>query len=88
VRLCTGRVHLLPDPRFIYYLMLAGLTFRFFLAIVPLFFDAQELPVLLNTLPGLILTYVAFAFAVHCVLPLYAFFHVLFLIGDLRVKRR
>ncbi|HEY9292480.1 MAG TPA: carbohydrate ABC transporter permease [Microlunatus sp.] len=46
--------------RAIYYLMLAGLTFPVFLAIVPLFFVLQNFG-LLNTLPGLILTYVAFA---------------------------
>jgi N-acetylglucosamine transport system permease protein len=46
--------------RFIYYLMLAGLTFPIFLAIVPLFFVLRNLG-LLNTLPGLIVVYVAFA---------------------------
>ncbi|MBX6355639.1 MAG: carbohydrate ABC transporter permease [Micromonosporaceae bacterium] len=46
--------------RFIYYLMLAGLTFPIFLAIVPLFFVLRNLG-LLNTLPGLIIVYVAFA---------------------------
>ncbi|MGX1932496.1 carbohydrate ABC transporter permease [Microbacterium resistens] len=50
----------LPGSRVIYYLMLAGLTFPVFLAIVPLFFILQGMG-LLNTLPGLILTYVAFA---------------------------
>ncbi|WP_156760546.1 carbohydrate ABC transporter permease [Microbacterium karelineae] len=50
----------LPGSRAIYYLMLAGLTFPAFLAIVPLFFILQNMG-LLNTLPGLILTYVAFA---------------------------
>ena len=54
--------------RAIYYLMLAGLTFPIFLAIVPLFFVLQTLG-LLNTLPGLILTYAAFALPVHRVLP-------------------
>jgi len=49
-----------PGSRVIYYLMLAGLTFPVFLAIVPLFFILQGMR-LLNTLPGLILTYVAFA---------------------------
>lgn len=49
-----------PGNRVIYYLMLAGLTFPIFLAIVPLFFTLQDIG-LLNTLPGLILTYVAFA---------------------------
>lgn len=49
-----------PGSRVIYYLMLAGLTFPVFLAIVPLFFILQGMG-LLNTLPGLIITYVAFA---------------------------
>jgi N-acetylglucosamine transport system permease protein len=46
--------------RIIYYAMLAGLTFPIFMAIVPLFFILKNIG-LLNTLPGLILTYVAFA---------------------------
>ncbi|WP_111466958.1 carbohydrate ABC transporter permease [Microbacterium suaedae] len=50
----------LPGSRVIYYMMLAGLTFPVFLAIVPLFFILQNMG-LLNTLPGLIITYVAFA---------------------------
>jgi len=50
----------LPGSRVIYYLMLAGLTFPVFLAIVPLFFILQNMG-LLNTLQGLIVTYVAFA---------------------------
>jgi N-acetylglucosamine transport system permease protein len=49
-----------PGNRLIYYSMLAGLTFPVFLAIVPLFFVLKNLS-LLNTLPGLIITYVAFA---------------------------
>ncbi|MHC5798060.1 carbohydrate ABC transporter permease [Lacisediminihabitans sp. FW035] len=49
-----------PGSRAIYYLMLAGLTFPIFLAIVPLFFVLRSIG-LLNTLPGLILTYAAFA---------------------------
>lgn len=49
-----------PGSRGIYYLMLAGLTFPIFLAIVPLFFVLRSIG-LLNTLPGLILTYAAFA---------------------------
>ncbi len=58
--------------RAIYYLMLAGLTFPVFLAIVPLFFVLQNMG-LLNTLPGLVLTYVAFALP-FTVFFLYAFF--------------
>jgi N-acetylglucosamine transport system permease protein len=49
-----------PGNRVIYYLMLAGLTFPVFLAIVPLFFVLKNIG-LLSTLPGLIITYVAFA---------------------------
>ncbi|MGO2683667.1 carbohydrate ABC transporter permease [Microbacterium sp.] len=62
----------LPGSRVIYYLMLAGLTFPVFLAIVPLFFILQGMG-LLNTLPGLILTYVAFALP-FTVFFLYSFF--------------
>jgi len=62
----------LPGSRAIYYLMLAGLTFPVFLAIVPLFFILQGMG-LLNTLPGLILTYVAFALP-FTVFFLYSFF--------------
>jgi N-acetylglucosamine transport system permease protein len=58
--------------RAIYYLMLAGLTFPPFLAIVPLFFVLKNFG-LLNTLPGLILTYVAFALP-FTVFFLYSFF--------------
>ncbi len=58
--------------RAIYYLMLAGLTFPIFLAIVPLFFILRQLA-LLNTLQGLIVTYVAFALP-FTVFFLYAFF--------------
>jgi N-acetylglucosamine transport system permease protein len=61
-----------PGSRLIYYLMLAGLTFPIFLAIVPLFFVLQNLGVL-NTLPGLILTYAAFAFP-FTVFFLFSFF--------------
>ncbi len=49
-----------PGSRIVYYFMLAGLTFPIFLAIVPLFFILRQLS-LLNTLPGLILTYGAFS---------------------------
>lgn len=61
--------------RFIYYLMLGGLTFPVFLAIVPLFFILQNFG-LLNTLPGLIVTYVAFALP-FTVFFLHAFFKTL-----------
>ena len=61
--------------RAIYYLMLAGLTFPVFLAIVPLFFVLRNFG-LLNTLPGLIITYVAFALP-FTVFFLYAFFKTL-----------
>ncbi|WP_308467664.1 carbohydrate ABC transporter permease [Rathayibacter soli] len=61
--------------RAIYYLMLAGLTFPIFLAIVPLFFILKNIG-LINTLPGLILTYVAFALP-FTVFFLYSFFQSL-----------
>jgi N-acetylglucosamine transport system permease protein len=60
--------------RAIYYLMLAGLTFPIFLAIVPLFSILKNIG-LLDTLPGLILTYVAFA------LPFTVFFLHSFFLG-------
>jgi ABC-type glycerol-3-phosphate transport system permease component len=59
----------------IYYLMLAGLTFPIFLAVVPLFQTLRGFG-LLNTFPGLILTYVAFALP-FTVFFLYAFFKTL-----------
>ena len=61
--------------RIIYYLMLAGLTFPIFLAIVPLFFTLKNFG-LLNTLPGLVITYVAFALP-FTVFFLYSFFKLL-----------
>ena len=64
-----------PGARFIYYLMLAGLTVPVFLAIVPLFFILKN-AALLNTLPGLIMVYVAFALP-FTVFFLYAFFKTL-----------
>jgi N-acetylglucosamine transport system permease protein len=64
-----------PGSKAIYYLMLAGLTFPIFLAIVPLFFTLRNLG-LLNTLPGLSLTYVAFALP-FTVFFLFAFFKTL-----------
>ena len=64
-----------PGSRLLYYLMLAGLTFPIFLAIVPLFFVLRGIG-LLNTLPGLILTYAAFAFP-FTVFFLFAFFRSL-----------
>ncbi len=67
----------------IYYLMLAGLTFPIFLAIVPLYQVLKTLPlpwapngVFLGTFEGLILTYVAFALP-FTVFFLYAFFRTL-----------
>ena len=61
--------------RAIYYLMLAGLTFPIFLAIVPLFFTLKNFGIL-NTLPGLIITYVAFALP-FTVFFLFSFFRAL-----------
>ena len=59
----------------VYYLILAGLTFPVFLAIVPLFFVLKNTG-LLNTLPGLVATYVAFAFP-FTVFFLFPFFRAL-----------
>lgn len=64
-----------PGSTIVYYLILAGLTFPIFLAIVPLFFVLKNIG-LLNTLPGLIATYVAFAFP-FTVFFLYPFFRAL-----------
>ena len=64
-----------PGNRAIYYLMLAGLTFPIFLAIVPLFFVLRNIG-LLNTLPGLTLTYAAFALP-FTVFFLFSFFKAL-----------
>jgi len=50
-----------PGSRILYYLILAGLPFPIFLAVVPLFFVLKNFG-LLHTLPGLPATYVAFAF--------------------------
>lgn len=61
--------------KLIYYLMLAGLTFPIFLAVVPLFQTLKGFG-LLNTRPGLIITYVAFALP-FTVFFLYAFFRTL-----------
>ena len=46
-----------PGSGVVYYFILAGLTFPIFLAIVPLFFVLRNVG-LLNTLPGLVVTYV------------------------------
>jgi len=64
-----------PGARLIYYAMLAGLTFPIFLAIVPLFFTLKNFG-LLNTLPGLVITYVAFALP-FTVFFLFSFFKAL-----------
>ncbi len=64
-----------PGSKAIYYLLLAGLTFPIFLAIVPLFSVMKNLG-LLNTLVGLILTYVAFSLP-FSVFFLFAFFKTL-----------
>ncbi len=61
--------------RAIYYMMLAGLTFPVFLAIVPLFFILRSFA-LLNTLQGLIVVYVAFALP-FTVFFLFSFFKAL-----------
>lgn len=67
--------YVFPGSRAVYYLMLAGLTFPIFLAIVPLFFILKNLG-LLNTLPGLIIVYVAFALP-FTVFFLFSFFKAL-----------
>ncbi|WP_459253024.1 carbohydrate ABC transporter permease [Arthrobacter antibioticus] len=67
--------YVFPGSRAIYYLMLAGLTFPIFLAIVPLFFILKNMG-LLNTLPGLIIVYVAFALP-FTVFFLFSFFKAL-----------
>lgn len=64
-----------PGGRAVYYLMLAGLTFPIFLAIVPLFFILKNIG-LLDTLPGLVITYVAFALP-FTVFFLFSFFKAL-----------
>ncbi|HET8767611.1 MAG TPA: carbohydrate ABC transporter permease, partial [Pedococcus sp.] len=64
-----------PGSGIVYYLILAGLTFPIFQAIVPLFFVLKNTG-LLNTLPGLIATYVAFAFP-FTVFFLFPFFRAL-----------
>ncbi len=64
-----------PGNRIIYYMMLGGLMIPIFLAIVPLFFVLQNFG-LLNKLPGLVVTYVAFALP-FTVFFLYAFFRQL-----------
>lgn len=61
--------------RLVYTLFLAGNTFPIFLAVVPLFFTLKNMG-LLNTRPGLIITYVAFALP-FTVFFLYAFFKTL-----------
>jgi N-acetylglucosamine transport system permease protein len=61
--------------RVIYWLMVAGLTFPIFLAIVPLFFILKGIG-LLGTLPGLAITYAAFALP-FTVFFLFSFFKAL-----------
>lgn len=61
--------------RAIYYLLLAGLTFPIFLAIVPLFSVMKNLG-LLNSLLGLIITYTAFSLP-FSVFFLFSFFKTL-----------
>jgi N-acetylglucosamine transport system permease protein len=64
-----------PGNRLIYNVMLAAMSFPIFLAIVPLFFILKNL-LLLDTLPGLIITYVAFALP-FTMFFLYSFFRQL-----------
>jgi N-acetylglucosamine transport system permease protein len=64
-----------PGNWLIYNAMLTSMAFPLFLAIVPLFFILRNIG-LLNTLPGLILTYTAFALP-FTVFFLYSFFKAL-----------
>jgi N-acetylglucosamine transport system permease protein len=59
VAYCLARYRF-PGNRFIYYLLVAGMLFPVFLALVPLFFVVNQLG-LLGTKPGLILVYAAYA---------------------------
>ncbi|MDR1186667.1 MAG: carbohydrate ABC transporter permease [Bifidobacteriaceae bacterium] len=61
-----------PGNGLIYNVMLAAMSFPIFLAIVPLFFILKNF-MILDTLPGLIITYVAFALP-FTMFFLYAFF--------------
>jgi N-acetylglucosamine transport system permease protein len=61
-----------PGNKLIYNVMLAAMSFPIFLAIVPLFFILKNM-MLLDTLPGLIITYVAFALP-FTMFFLYSFF--------------
>ena len=49
-----------PGNRFVYFLFIGGMSFPIILALVPLFYVMQNLS-LLNTLPGLILVYIAYS---------------------------
>jgi len=61
-----------PGKFIIHKLVLAGMTFPIFLAVVPLFFTLKDVG-LLDSLPGLILAYVAFAlpFTVFFLIPFF-----------------
>ncbi|HKT03105.1 MAG TPA: carbohydrate ABC transporter permease [Rugosimonospora sp.] len=61
--------------RVIYYLMVSGIAFPVFLALVPLFFVVSNLH-LLNTYQGLIMVYVAYSLP-FTVFFMYAFFRTL-----------
>ncbi|MFG2028959.1 carbohydrate ABC transporter permease [Streptomyces sp. NPDC048825] len=60
-----------PGNRLIYFLFIGGMSFPIILALVPLFYVLQNLS-LLNTLPGLILVYIAYS------LPFTVFFMTAF----------
>jgi N-acetylglucosamine transport system permease protein len=49
-----------PLNRFIYYLFVGGMSFPVMLALVPLFYVMNNMQ-LLNTLPGLVLVYIAYS---------------------------
>ncbi|MFR9797599.1 carbohydrate ABC transporter permease [Streptomyces sp. MS06] len=64
-----------PGNRFIYYLFIGGMSFPIMLALVPLFYVVNNMG-LLNTLPGLILVYIAYSLP-FTVFFLTAFFRTL-----------
>ncbi|MDI3389454.1 carbohydrate ABC transporter permease [Streptomyces sp. B-S-A8] len=49
-----------PGNRFLYFLFIGGMSFPIMLALVPLFFVMQNMS-LLNTIPGLVLVYIAYS---------------------------
>ncbi|MDI3419260.1 carbohydrate ABC transporter permease [Streptomyces luteolus] len=64
-----------PGNRFLYFLFIGGMSFPIMLALVPLFFVMQNMS-LLNTIPGLVLVYIAYSLP-FTVFFLTAFFRTL-----------